>query len=495
MDKLFIIPYNQLEFNNDYKWSKVKEFFDNLIDKSIETDDISKFYYMLIHLIYYINFSIYNNKLNIELNQYINYILNKKEIITLCIKNNNYDLLHPFLKGFIINNNKYENYDKYIKLINRIDDINNIKNTSYKKILNTIIYRDLYSKNIGFNSFHDFYFKNIEPTLNINSFIKRIPSYLDIINIKYKNTNSHYLKLHKIINTIFDIQKYIISTNDNNITVTYRKTGGKIIFISDKINDIIQTQFDLDILLHNNKQIKEKYMKNNINIIYIKYNSTEFKDDFPLLDLIHRIISAKTKLLLFPQNLSELIYFTDTTYLQEVFNYFIKLTKNKNFVLQIFKFLYIYAYYDYFFYYNTKLVSTLTNNEHKSTIFIEFCDHTHNIFKFPIGMNKFPPFYDNDTIIGYEFQYPNYIKLYYLVNAIYSKHNNDIQKALYHYLGMNPSSKKSNDIIHQVIPEDEVVNYDDTSESSNENSNLNGNIYQELQNDDQKFIFNTIENN
>lgn len=489
MDKLFISNFNDILFNDTYHWDNIKNILSADIKIACEENKIDIFYKVLLQLSYYVNMLIYKNKIFPDAFYYLNNILSKEKIINLCIKNKQLDLLHPFLKGFISSNNNSENYEKYIKLIKKIEDTNLIKNTSYKKILNTIIYRDIYSKMTGSDTFHNFYFNSIESEYNFDNFIKNIQKHPTIINIKYDNVDIKNIKLIKIINKIFYEKEYNISYENKNIVIRKHNYDGKIVFVKDKFNIIIQTQFDLDVLLHNHKNLKEKYMRNNKNIIYIKYSTNDIPDDLSLLELINKIVTAKYKLSYFAQNISDLLYYKDTTYLADVFKFYIKLTKNKHFVLQIFKFFYIYSYYDYFFYYDNELVHMLRNGEKKGEMFNEFCEHLKRIFKFPKEMYKYPPFYDNDSIIGYEFNYPNYIKLYHLTNAINPRHKNNLYDTIINYLDIKPN--KTN-LLKQVIPEETEEELNQKSKSDEYNVDLQPNIYQEIHNDDTKqFIFNT----
>ena len=476
MNELFINSYEKIVDIDNYAWNIQKEYFKSNISDSITTNNSKKFQLTILQFIYYLNFLSFKNILTPELNQFLYTLFVQKDVITFCVTHNMHDLLHPFLKSFILKNSKVENYDKYIKLIMRIEEINSIKPTLHKKILNTIIYRDLYSVTLGYKNFNEYYFHNIETEYDLESFIQVIPKYTKIIDINCTVTPVTTISIIKIIKQVFNDKEYAIKNIETTITVSCIQSSGKIIFIKDNIDDIIQTQYDLDMLLHHNKQFKESYLKKQNNIIYIKYKTTEIKDDLMLLELLQKIIMAKTKLLYFPRTVSETVYYISTLYQKDIFQQFIILSKNKSFIIQLIKFFYIYSYYDYFFYYNTKLLSLLKQSSEKSKIFMEFCDQASILFKFPKGMLAYPPFCDNDSIISYDFQSPNYIKLYHLLSAIEPKHTNNIEKIINLFLHIKNSKKivtKQQNKINIVKKEEMHIVYEE--EANNEN-----------------FIFNTV---
>jgi hypothetical protein len=94
----------------------------------------------------------------------------------------------------------------------------------------------------------------------------------------------------------------------------------------------------------------------------------------------------------------------------------------QKFLIDLVKYLYIYSYYDYYFYNNEKLMNTIIENkDSKNEIFLEFCSSIKKLFKLPNELLSFPPFIKNyifDNILYYNYDEPNYLKFYDLLMAV-----------------------------------------------------------------------------
>ncbi len=93
------------------------------------------------------------------------------------------------------------------------------------------------------------------------------------------------------------------------------------------------------------------------------------------------------------------------------------------FVIDLFKYYYIYAYYDYYFYHTNTLIDGLMSSySFKNNIFEDFIQNLKTTLKVPKELFAYPPFFDIvddvDSLIYYSFEIPSYLKLFDFVNAI-----------------------------------------------------------------------------
>ena len=159
-----------------------------------------------------------------------------------------------------------------------------------------------------------------------------------------------------------------------------------------------------------------------------------------------------------------------------IFLLFIKPNVNKdymynNFIIDIAKNYYIYAHYDYYFYYDKRLLELLIKNvDKKDNIFSKFCNHLCEKLKC-IKIINYPPFINNnvgiDDIIYYSFDIPNYFKF------------NDFIKALCYVFKINNTNYidvvKSFEIKKNNIEQNQPINNINTKNSIPTVNKLNNN--------------------
>ena len=527
---LFVLRFDKLLLNTQdlsiYNWNNFKQTFDNLYNhlfKSINSNNIDLFiqiyYFITLLYINYTNFLKYSKHIdfnNKNIYNYINSIKFNKKFINFLIINSNNDkinniikIINPFflkrIKHRKLSNNDYINtlINEYINNSKQMDILsdstitNDNKSTPGKKILNIIIFRFIHSKNINFINYHDFFNKVILNESKYNSsfdkFIKLIPFSKNILNSNNNNSNTN-INIHfdKIIN--FFINKFPklsitnIDSNNNVIkyTITNKKYNGSVI-ININQNNIDNLEFNcfqrnLSLINYNIKQLKNiNFFNKTNNFIEINLNNPVINNISNLLHIIHLLTISFKLLETNPDDLYECIYLIDYyKYYYNTFCYFFEFIKpfiNNNlsynkFVIDLIKYIYIYSYYDYYFYYSNNLLETIINNyKFKINIFNDFLLNLKSTLRLPKDLLNYPPFFDiNDdinSIIYYNFEIPNYFKLYDLINSIINSFNININSNV--------------NILHQTISFfTQIVNKpiikpnnNDTSDNTSDNSHNN----------------------
>ena len=224
--------------------------------------------------------------------------------------------------------------------------------------------------------------------------LNTIPLYVKIMDLKFINEELPIkVSINKILNFMYETYK-------NKINITLDINNKKI-----TINDNIQNTFNCITINYCNLNDLTKilYIIHSLTLS-IKICNTEYKN---LNDTINYI------------NLNKYFYDTFINFLHFVkFN----VDNHKNYIVGLLKNFYVNAYYDYFFYYNEKLVKLMISNIDKKFICFEnFCIFTQKTLKIN---NKiiFPPFTnidaDIDDLIYYTFDIPNYFKYLDYINAL-----------------------------------------------------------------------------
>jgi hypothetical protein len=461
-DKKFIIllttPFDEIknvinQYEEEYKWNNIKPLFEKILEDIYITDTKSFFYkYNLLKLyfIYYTNFLEFINhqdNLNIDIDNFSNKIKYSEEIIIKILNISDNIIINKIIKKlnpFNINKN-IDNPANFIKTCKQYEKIQLVDFDNYKKILNLIIYRYLLVKNSKYNNYNDFYMKFLyqkdyhdDRFININHFIKLIPQLKSIIEFKTTSVIKNNFKINYI-----DIVRYFIKINNNdynieeitnNSFVLTNKKIGKILFEKSRENELYTFQHKMDVFYFNSidDELKDyNFIKKSKNLFKIKYEDNIINNLSSLLNIFYILTKAFK---LFDYNVSDLYEFIyinniNNFYYQTFYNFLyyinIRIPFNdsiQKFLIDLIKYLYIYSYYDYYFYNNEDLMNTIIENkESKNEIFLEFCSSIKKLFKLPNELLSYPPFIKNyifDNILYYNYDEPNYLKFYDLLMAV-----------------------------------------------------------------------------
>jgi hypothetical protein len=463
IQSLFIMSFEDIinKYTNDlFLWKNIKNIFEDINDlilKSNTKEDFIKYYYLLTILyINYTNYLKYSNNSDFDNNEIYNFIhkikFNKniiKKIFLFSLDKNIRLILkieNPFINLNInkINNEKYieQNILEHIKNSKQIEKLSEMDNFSSKKILNIIIFRYVICKNNNYNNYSEFivkkiFNKNID-LVNFNNFITLIPLSKNILLLKTQNSSfSINITLNKIINFYTsNFPKITVEYNKNNIILINKKYNGKIIIKYDTLittTEFNNYQINYNLMYFNFKELKEfSFLKKTNSFIEIKLNSNIITDLSSLLEIFHLLTISFKILESYPTDINECIYPLDmTNYYYQTFCIFLEFLKPQiktnpsinKFIVDLIKYLYIYSYYDYYFYFSNNLMETIiANYVHKHEIFNEFTNNIKNIMKFPKELFNYPPFMnindDINSIIYYNFEIPSYFKFLDLINAI-----------------------------------------------------------------------------
>jgi len=465
-DKKFIIlltiPFDEVKNyiandNEEYKWDNIKPTFENIYE-DIYTTDIKSFFYkynlLKLYFIYYTNYLEYTNhkdNLNLDIDNFSNKIKYSEEIVLKILNNSDNITINKIIKKLNpFNINKHiDNPTNFIKTCKQYEKIQLVNFDNYKKILNLIIYRYLLVKNSKFRNYNDFFMKNIykkedyqdDKFINIDNFVKMIPQLKSIIDLKTNSTIKNNFKINYI-----DIVRYFIKINNNDYTIEEitdvsfaltNKKIGKIIFEKSKDNDANEFytfQYKLDVFYFNcnDNELKDfNFIKKSKNLFKIKYEDNVINNLSSLLNIFYILTKAFKLLDYNVSDLFEFMYINNINNFnyQTFYNFFnyinIHLSFSdsvQKFFIDLIKYLYIYSYYDYYFYNNEDLMNTIINNkESKNEIFLEFCFSIKKLFKLPNELLSYPPFIKNyifDNILYYNYDEPNYLKFYDLLMAV-----------------------------------------------------------------------------
>ena len=505
--------YSSDEFNWD-KFEKIFINLQKILsDKNIEQDNFVKYYYIFIflYLAYtnYLGFTNHpdnpnnNSKINIIIdkiktsNKIVRNIFRFSQNPNVCqiIKLNNIYMLKKISKcKNKLNDECVEDFTQtYINDIKQFDKISELSNGNYRKILNLIIYRYVSCKNSNYKNYNDFYTKKIISHQskiemeNFNFFIEQISQSKKILNMvisdNNKNNNNkqnHFtnVKIINIINFVLSDKNkfYIEHSSKNKILIKNKKSEGIIqINMMENIStgtnantnastniEFNQYQTNYSFVHYNVDELADlNFLKKTFGNIEININSLILTDLSSILEFIHLLICAIKIISLNPSDLYECLYPIDyTNYYYDTFCTFINFLKphiNKNkscnkFIIDIYKFLFIYSYFDYYFYYSNNLMDTIIEKiEFKNDIFIDFLGNLKNVLKLPKELLPFPPFFneefDVNSILYYNYEIPSYFKFF------------DFVKAIHHCLGKNKNNCVNNNInIIDVITEN--INFD-----------------------------------
>lgn len=468
-NNLFINYFDEIEINVElmkkYKWSNISQIFNSLYEKLIlfqsTSDFIKNYYSIMLYFINYTNFLKYIKHSDYELDEiydFLNKIKYNTNIINFIQENINnenieniFGTFNPFIKnkvkvcGNSINQKQLNDFTDNVK---HLDNIYLNTNTTSKKILNVLLYRYILSNNVNELNYNNFFVKNImednsSNVINLNSLVKNLPNYKNIINLQVSSEikNNLGIQLSKLVtfiikdypfikmNTVIDPNKVKI------IQLTNSKFGGKIIIKKsvNKINELNLYQQNINLINFNIKELKNLHIfKKTNNFIVIEYTSSIINDLSSLLHLTHLITCGVKLLETYPSSIYECMYPLDYNkyYYKTFINFLLYIKEHVNedmsynrFLIDLIKYYYVYSYYDYYFYYNSNLVKTVIERiKYKNNIFNEFCDSLKYLFKLPAEMTNYPPFFniedDLDNLIYYTLEIPNYFKFHDLISAI-----------------------------------------------------------------------------
>jgi hypothetical protein len=543
---LFTISFDKFVINKEtikiYSWDNYKNYFDKLYDNlllSINNDDINMFVkiYYIITLLYinYTNFLKYikhDDLYNKNIYNFINSIKINKKIVSFIILNSTNEFINNIIKinnpFFLsrIKSNKLNDIN-YIKLlindyINEYKQMDKLTDSNIingeKKILNIIIFRFMYSKNINYNNYHDFFIKKIlnkKNNSNFNNFLKLIPhskNILNVINLSNANINNNIntninIDFNKILKFFINNNNRLIisniANNNSKYFITNKKYGGTLIININSNDNIINNiefncfQRNLSLINYNIKHLKNiNFLNKTSNLIEININNNIIDNISNLLHIFHLLTLSFKLLESYPDDLHECIFLNDYNeyYYDSICNFlkFIKQFININisynkFMIDLIKYVYIYSYYDYYFYYSNNLLDTILSNfKFKNNIFNEFLVNLKTTLKLPKDLLNYPPFFniedDINSIIYYNFEMPNYFKLFDIINAIVDtfdiKINNKlniIEQTIYFFI--KDINKKTNNINNKTNNNNnnKTNNINNNSSNSSENETTSSN--------------------
>ena len=393
-------------------------------------NDIQHFinsYYNYYYLYYNsINHYFYNNKdIPKELIDIHNSINIDYNIIKFLLSNINNREIKYIIKNIcsyiefqkIINKNIINKYIKFIKSNISINEIMDDK----ERIINIVFYRKI--STMQYKNFDEFYSKKIYKSKNTIN-LKLIPQSTNIIDLCCKNNNCS--------NVIFNINEIIqfIIGDYKNVNVEYNNNNINILFNKLHIIHIIKSIRN-DVVVNNINTEKINYLPQN-NYCETTIFYTELNNLSTLLIFIHNFLyciklshSKPTNLYEFDNPLKYNEYYYDS------FVYFISYIKphiNKNmiynkFLVELFRFYYLYSFVDYIFYYDNAMDYILENPELKHRPFNELFNNLTPLFHLSSDLLNYPPFIKNsqtsiNDITNYCIEQPNYYKLFDFINAL-----------------------------------------------------------------------------
>lgn len=423
-DKLFLTKCNAINIDN-YPLADVEQLLNNLI-QSLKTEKnntlfIKKYEYIYMCFGYMMNLY-HNNGQEDNVNQIFTMFINFKFLESIlkrifeikiispetCNIDSTIKLINPFITNRI-NNTFIAKIANSITVFKRYEDIM-METNKLKKTLNLIIYRNLYCNK---NTFHE-YFVEYHQIAN-TEFIVYIPDLLELMNVNTKVDNAININVSNLIkhvaktfNIMFNLEKMTLHPNG---------------FSTIKLEPSKNGKHELDIQLQ-----KVDFIKPNcVNYYVIYYGSLTTTQS--VLHLIHLLVIANKMCKTTLNSLYDSINLVPlNNYYYDSFVCFLMLLKNnpKNikFIIDLLKMYYSYSLYDYYFYYDSRLMASIKKNiDKKQQILMDFCNHLQNKLhtSYPI---IYPPFIegcdgDIDNIIYYGYDIPNYFKFNQLVTAIY----------------------------------------------------------------------------
>ncbi len=492
VQSLFSMSFDEIikKFDNSYfSWNKFEKIFiylyNQIINSKNENDLITNYYLFTFIYLNYTNYLSYSSHPDFD-NPLVYKIINKikynKNIISKLLKYNKNPIINKIIKitnPFVntlskyhkLNNSDY--FDKFLNdyLINskQMEKMSEMSNDTLKKSLNIIIFRNIISKKNNYLNYSDFYLKNIIDKNNLNilldfdTFINKISMSRKILDIKTKNSDFNTnIKVIDVINFLLTkFEKINIQIQKDKYVISNNKFGGKVFVVFNSNTTSIEFnkhQTNYSLIYYNTEQIKNfNFLNKTSSFVEIKLNSNIITDLSSLLDIIHLLTISFKMLESYPSDIYECLYpidYTNYYFLSYcMFFEFVKpqiknsLSINK-FIIDLFKYYYIYAYYDYYFYHSNNLIDGLMSSySYKNNIFQDFVQNLKTTLKVPKELFAYPPFFDIsddlDSLIYYSFEIPSYLKLFDFINAIcyvfdknyYTKYPQDIdfEKIIYKY--------------------------------------------------------------
>jgi hypothetical protein len=512
---LLTVSFDEINNNIDYSWDYMKPLFEEIYEDLFKNGSIPffiKYNLLKFYFVYYTNYLEFINhkdNLNLDIDKFNDKLKYSENIINKIFKISDNIIINKIIKNlnpfyFKKNNKCIDNTINFIKTYKQYEKIQMVEIISHKKILNLIIYRYLLTKNNKLNNYNDFYLKFLLKKehyngtfINIDDFIKIIPNLKMILSLKVNTLKNNTLKNNFKINYI-DIIKYFIKITNNDCTIDIISNNsfvlinnklGKIIFekSDNNINEICVFQYNLDLYyINNNKELKNyNFIKKGKNLFKIKFENNEINNLSSLLNIFF-ILTKAFKLLeyhisdlyefMFINQINNYNYYTFVNFFNFINIHITYDSSTQKFIADLVKYLYIYSYYDYYFYNNENLMNTIiNNNENKNEIFLDFCNSIKLLFKLPNELLIYPPFLNNylyDNILYYNYDEPNYFKLYDLIMAIKTVYNcDDIQ--------IQQGNFSTNDILKIINKLLRIDKLDDNSNNDNEKK-INKNTFVEL---------------
>jgi hypothetical protein len=460
---------NNKSKNCNYDWNNMKKYFTKLVDllenfdlKKKNRDEYIKYYiFTKISFIYYINYLEYidhEDVLNDDIDTFNNAFKYNLKIIHNIHLSYKYPLkllniLYPFFKNtksyYNRDNETYLNICKTNKKYENIClHINSIQNNNQEsKLISLITFNHNMVKNLDYNSYSEFYYKNIidrkhyfnNNFIDFKNFVDNIPSYKKILSIDVSEWNdkesTRPVRISEIIKFVLKYFPYLSYTKTGGqYIISHIKNGGKIVIEKSTESINIIFQYNLNLFYLNNPELKDiTFFKNTNNFIKIKYQNSIITDLTTLLNTFYFITRSCKYIEYYANSIDEILNIEQYNYcFYDTFLYFLTFiqrdiitnTYYKKFVIDVIKYYYLYSYYDYYFYNDVELVTMLNKNDtaSKNKVFDKFCYNAKKLFKIPNDLLSCPPFFKidnyNDNIFMYSYDYPNYIKFYDILYSI-----------------------------------------------------------------------------
>jgi hypothetical protein len=456
---LFTNYFDEIKLSNkiieDYNWANINEIFSNLYDSIINITNtstntcefIKNYYLFTLMYVYYTSFLSYINHKdynNCSMYDFFSKIKYDSQIVMYIYNNKLDDKISTILKTF----NTFLTYKlrqktskkiqeqeivEYIKNIRSLDKLYLLDNT-HKKLLGIIMHRFILSNNFKYKNFNDFFIENIinnkkYGNLDFNTFINQIPNSKQILSLQINSeiNNNLNINLNKLIEHTIKNHNVRVVKEGNNLIITHNKHGGKVIICKSKTNtnEINIYQQNTNLINFNIKEIRDmSFLKRTNNFIVISYSSKNITDLSTCLHLTHLLTMSLKILESFASSIYEYMYPIEyNSYYYDSFVNFLSFIKKSintdktinKYLLDLFKYYFIYSYYDYYFYVNNLLINGILENiQYKNDMFLEFCSNLKKQFKLPNDMLNYPPFFnvndDIDNPLYYTFEIPNYFK-------------------------------------------------------------------------------------
>jgi hypothetical protein len=421
-DKLFTTKCDAIDISA-FSWMFVKPELEKLVhslkNEKNNTLFIKKYEYIYMCFGYMIN--LYHNRdltgnLDELCNMFLAFRLSETILVRIFeIKLNsptsyNIDetikLINPFITNRI-NRSFISRVANSINVFKRYEMILDEENTT-KRMLNLFMYRNLYCDKPTFNDYFIEYNK-----IKTYDFIQYIPDLMPIMQINAVPVNNNIGNI-AISDIIKHVSKYTnVLANIANCTMHPQCNNSTIKFIPNTEN-----KHELDVWLQKVDFVKQGCQ----NYYVIKYG--QIRDLPNLLHIVHLSVIAIRMCNKTLNSLYDSIHVVPLdNYYFDSFVCFIRLIKGEpkavKFLVNLLKTYYVYSQYDYYFYCDGRLFSSIKKNiDKKAMIFDNFCKHMQE--KLGNTGSPFPDDMEIDDIVAYCYDIPNYYKFNQLVSAIYN---------------------------------------------------------------------------